>query len=64
MEANNTKLPMRQRKTGEWEGDGLSSNGEKRGKWGRRRIDLAAWTECRIKIRRKGGRMEEVGKKK
>lgn len=30
----------------------------KRGKWGRRRIDLAAWTECRIK-KLTSGRQDE-----
>lgn len=37
------------KETGRVGGRRIKPHWRKRGKWGRRRIDLAAWTECRIK---------------
>lgn len=55
---------MRGRKTGEWEGDGLSRIGGKEESGADAGIDLAAWTECRIKNPTSGREDERrMGKK-
>lgn len=58
MEGNDTKLPMRQRETGEWEGDGLSGVGEKEESGADAESIWLLGTECRIKNQMSAGRKE------
>lgn len=64
MEVNNTKLPTRGRKPGEWEGDGLSRIGGKEESGADAESIWLLGRNAELKIRRRGGRMKEGWEKK